>query len=136
MNENTDTTVARPLTEPLLNRNNLAPLKRDVFIEGIDYGRHRGLRGGGRLRGLGCSLALTQELDLVDNQVKFRMTLTVLVPCRIAEFAFDSDLLPLREKIQESLGSLPEHGAVDEVAALIPLARLPVAHRGVEGQGE
>lgn len=62
--------------------------------------------------------------------------LTVLFPLAVAELAVYGNLIALRHVLGDALASSTEHGAVDEVRAILSLAGRGIASAIVDGKTE
>ena len=123
------------------------PLERDVLIVDVDRGRrsHRcgrtccGRRSCGGVTALiVATLATTgaHKLDLIDDDLKLAPALAVALPRAVAQLALDRDLVSLCQETAHGLGAGAEHGAVDKVGIVLPLASLRVAATIVHGDAK
>lgn len=62
--------------------------------------------------------------------------LSLLLPLGEAELALDGNLVAFLHVLGDCLGAGSEHGAVDEIGVILPLAGLRVATAVVDGEAD
>ena len=76
------------------------------------------------------------ELNLLDNHLELGTVLTVLLPLAEAELTVNGNLVALRHVLGDALTSSAEHGAVDEVRAILSLTVCGIAAAIVDCETE
>ena len=87
-------------------------------------------------RGIGGQTSSHFLLRFREDVIKLAPALAVALPRAVAQLALDRDLVSLCQETAHGLGAGAEHGTVDKVGIVLPLASLRVAATIVHGDAK